>query len=122
VRADLRFEPPGEPTITTNGRTVPCRVLFAGKRKLLQVEPDAKYPQMWGIRLPDGSLSDMVNLARAKDAALSVAMREYSIHDQHLLVWKHGDSPRTAPPIAPTAATLPEAPPAAIHAATRFEP
>jgi hypothetical protein len=29
---------------------------------------DAKYPNMYRLRLPDGSLSDMVNLTRAKDA------------------------------------------------------
>jgi hypothetical protein len=47
--------------------------LFVGKRKLLQIERDAAYPQMWRVRLPDGSLSDMVNLARAKEAALDIA-------------------------------------------------
>jgi hypothetical protein len=30
---------------------------------------------MWRIRHPDGQLSDMANLIRAKDAATSVAMR-----------------------------------------------
>jgi hypothetical protein len=35
------------------------------------VEPDEKYPTiMWRIRSSDGSLSEMANLARAKDAAL----------------------------------------------------
>ena len=29
---------------------------------------DAKYPNMYRLKLPDGSLSDMVNLTRAKDA------------------------------------------------------
>jgi hypothetical protein len=29
---------------------------------------DAKYPNMYRLRLPDGTLSDMVNLRRAKDA------------------------------------------------------
>src|SRR5215813_12491338 len=29
---------------------------------------DAKWPSMYRIRLPDGSLSDMLNLTRAKDA------------------------------------------------------
>jgi hypothetical protein len=33
------------------------------------VVPDERYPGMYRVRLPDGSLSDMVNLARAKDAA-----------------------------------------------------
>jgi len=29
---------------------------------------DGRYPDMYRLRLPDGSLSDMVNLTRAKDA------------------------------------------------------
>jgi hypothetical protein len=33
-----------------------------------KVVPDAAYPSMWQVRWPDGSLSDMVNLTRAKDA------------------------------------------------------
>jgi hypothetical protein len=33
-----------------------------------RIVPDAKYPGMYRIRRPDGSLSDMVNLARARDA------------------------------------------------------
>ena len=35
------------------------------------IVPDAKWPGMYRIRRPDGSLSDMVNLTRAKDALLS---------------------------------------------------
>jgi hypothetical protein len=31
--------------------------------------PDSKFPAlMWRVRWPDGELSDMVNLSRAKDA------------------------------------------------------
>jgi hypothetical protein len=33
------------------------------------VVPDSKWPNMYRVRSPDGTLSDMVNLARAKDAA-----------------------------------------------------
>jgi hypothetical protein len=36
--------------------------------------PDATYPGMWLIRHPDGRLSEMVNLSRAKDAATSLAV------------------------------------------------
>jgi hypothetical protein len=32
---------------------------------------DARYPGMYRLRLPDGRLSDMVNLTRAKDALRS---------------------------------------------------
>jgi hypothetical protein len=30
--------------------------------------PDAAHPGMWRVRWPNGCLSDMTNLARAKDA------------------------------------------------------
>jgi len=33
-----------------------------------RIAPDAKWPAMFRLRLPDGSISDMVNLPRAKDA------------------------------------------------------
>jgi hypothetical protein len=33
-----------------------------------RVAPDSKYPAMWRVRWPDGQLSDMANLTRAKDA------------------------------------------------------
>src|SRR6516225_5796270 len=42
---------------------------------LVTVEPDSKYPGMCRIRFPDGGLSDMVNLTRAKDAASAFALR-----------------------------------------------
>jgi hypothetical protein len=48
-------------------------ILFVNKRRVLQIERDAEYPQMWRVRWPDGSLGDMVNLARAKDAAQDIA-------------------------------------------------
>jgi hypothetical protein len=38
---------------------------------IVTVVPDATYPQMWRIRYSDGRLSDMVNLSRAKDAAVA---------------------------------------------------
>ena len=33
-----------------------------------RVVPDANWRGMWRVRWPDGSLSDMVNLTRARDA------------------------------------------------------
>jgi hypothetical protein len=35
-----------------------------------RIVPDPKWPGMYRVRRPDGSLSDMVNLTRAKDALL----------------------------------------------------
>jgi len=36
---------------------------------VLTIEQDAGYPTMWRVRLADGSLTDMVNRTRARDAA-----------------------------------------------------
>jgi len=48
--------------------------LYCNRRQTqVAVVRDAKYPQMWGVRWPDGTLSDMVNVARAKDAAFDYA-------------------------------------------------
>ena len=44
-------------------------VLQLGQRKLAQIEPDAVWPSMWRVRTPDGRLSEMVNISRARDAA-----------------------------------------------------
>jgi hypothetical protein len=52
--------------------------LFYGNNdhQLAIVEPDSKYPGvMWRVRFPDGRLSDMANLTRAKDAAVTCALR-----------------------------------------------
>lgn len=43
-------------------------------RLLATVEPDSKWPEMYRVRLPDGHLTDMVNLSRAKDAAACLAL------------------------------------------------
>ena len=65
--------------------------LVYGKRTLLRIERDGVYLEMWRVRLPDGSLTDMVNRTRAKDAALSIA---------HLLL-NMSESLSEAPPTAP---------------------
>jgi hypothetical protein len=36
--------------------------------------PDSTWPGMWRVRMPDGRLTDMVNLTRAKDAAHALAL------------------------------------------------
>ncbi len=49
---------------------------------LASVEPDAKYPFLFRVRYPDGHLSDVVNLTRAKDAACWVALRSLNSRPQ----------------------------------------
>jgi hypothetical protein len=59
-------------------------LLFHGsdQNPLAIVEPDAKYPFLYRIRYPDGHLSDMVNLTRAKDAACWFALRSLNSSPQ----------------------------------------
>ena len=35
---------------------------------------DSAWPGLWRVHLSDGSVTDMVNLTRAKDAAVSLAL------------------------------------------------
>jgi hypothetical protein len=52
------------------------RLRLKSGRLLAAVEPDAKWPAMYRARLPNGHLTDMVNLTRAKDAAIALACTE----------------------------------------------
>src|SRR5262249_16985342 len=50
-------------------------VLFSGRRRFGRVVPDSKYAGMWRSTLSGGRLSDMANLAWAKNAGLIAAQR-----------------------------------------------
>jgi hypothetical protein len=52
------------------------RLYVDGRLSGYSIEPDAKYSAMWRIKTPSGELSDMVNRARAKDAALAYLDRD----------------------------------------------
>lgn len=54
------------------------------------VVQDPTYPVMWRVKRPDGKLSDMVNLTRAKDAAMVMLDRDLRL----------AESPTKAPPAA----------------------
>jgi hypothetical protein len=73
------------PTNTTAGFA-----LHYGRARtpLAQVVPDTDWPGMWRIILLDGRLSDLVNLARAKDAAAAIVERGPPARDRLLLHWK----------------------------------
>jgi hypothetical protein len=45
----------------------------APQRAEVTIVRDSKWPNMWRVRLPNGQLTDMLNLTRAKDAARSLA-------------------------------------------------
>jgi hypothetical protein len=41
---------------------------------IVTVEPDRTYPGLFRVRLPDGDLSEILNLSRAKDAAIAAVL------------------------------------------------
>ena len=47
---------------------------------LASIELDQIRPGKWRVRLPDGHLTDMVNLSRAQDAAASLALSVLNRH------------------------------------------
>jgi len=56
------------PAALTDLNALPSAAEGLWASPLATVEPDADWERMWRVRLPDGSLTDLVNLTRAKDA------------------------------------------------------
>jgi hypothetical protein len=48
---------------------------LGSKQVLLSIVPDDKYPNMYRVVRPDGSLSSMANRTRAKDAGMAMALQ-----------------------------------------------
>jgi hypothetical protein len=77
-----------------------CLALHYGKsnKPIAFIVPDDKHANMWRILSTDRTLSDMVNLARAKDAAKMIAARNLStattVVSASRLHWKQTDDPR----------------------------
>ena len=76
-----------------DGTLVLCRT---GSRSILaQIVVDRVYPSMWRVKMLSGKLSDMTNLTRAKDAAMSMALailnREQKVQETA------SEAPPTAP-------------------------
>jgi hypothetical protein len=86
-------------------------ILLSGRRRFGRVVPDSKYPGMWRSTLSGGRLSDMANLAWAKNAVLVAAERE--------LEWEARPRPAIAPQKSPEKRAVFEgaAPPVAQTAA-----
>ena len=83
-------------------------VLFAGRRRFGRVVADSKYPEMWRSTLSGGRLSDMANLAWAKNAVLAAAERELEWEARQRAAIAASKCPEkrnvfegSAPPIAP---------------------
>src|SRR5262245_60466471 len=76
-----------------DGTLVLCRT--GSKTILVRIVTDRVYPSMWRVKMLSGKLSDMTNLTRAKDAAMSIAL---SILNREQ---KAQETASEAPPTAP---------------------
>src|SRR5215813_1773680 len=95
-------------TSTTPVRTGAAFALRYGHTHtpLALVVPDADWPGMWRIAWPDGRLSDLVNLPRAKDAAEAISERGPPARNRRLFHWEASNSPRGAVPARQTGTAL----------------
>ena len=68
---------------------------------LVQVVPDSLWPGMFRMVWPDGQISDMANLSRARDAAAAICERGPPRRDPRRFHWKldRCKTPAKAPPI-----------------------
>jgi hypothetical protein len=74
---------------------------IGGRFTGIAVVPDGKWPTMWRVRMRDGCLTDMVNLTRAKDAAIAYA-RPRGLGSSEIVRWDHRETPSEAPPMRET--------------------
>jgi len=72
------------------------RLYLGTKSTGITVRQDEKYPNMFRIHAPDRPPSDMVNLARAKDAALAWGCKATGRPSEELQ-WKIGLAARERP-------------------------
>jgi hypothetical protein len=83
-------------------------------RPLAHVVPDHVWPGMYRVRWADGTLSDMVNLARAKDAAEAVTAAKFTHGNRRLLTWRERTKvtgqPQPSPPVALNPSPLVQSP------------
>jgi hypothetical protein len=56
---------------------------------MVTVVPDINWPGMYRLAWPDGRLSDMANLSRAKDAAVAICERASPGKDRSRFHWKN---------------------------------
>jgi hypothetical protein len=94
-----------------SNRQLQHRLHYASaKQPLAEVVPDANWSSMWRVRWPDGGLSDMVNLTRAKDAAFVIAQNGSSARDGKLLHWQTAPlgEARRSPVVRPNEQTDPQ--------------
>jgi hypothetical protein len=60
----------------------------SSKNPVAEIVPDSHWSGMWRIAWPDGRVSDMVNLSRARDAAQAIVERGPPAKDRRLFRWQ----------------------------------
>jgi hypothetical protein len=83
-------------------RAAPVRLCIGGKFAGVAVEPDAAWPNMWRVRIGKRR-SDMVNLTRARDAAV-VWARSRGLGGREVATWHRRE---TAPEGSPVRVVVP---------------
>jgi hypothetical protein len=77
--------------------------LYYGRAQspLVRVVPDSRQPNMWRVSWPDGALSDMVNLSRAKDACVVLCERGPPARNRRRFRWEleRSKTAAAAPPM-----------------------
>jgi hypothetical protein len=70
---------------------------------LVRILPDEQWAGMFRMHWPDGSISDMANLTRARDAAAAICERGPPVRNSRRFHWKieRSKTALEAPPIAP---------------------
>jgi hypothetical protein len=86
--------------------TIEWRLYLGGKSTGIVVRPDEKYPSLFRVHWPDRPPSDMVNLTRAKDAAMRWAGRGGG-GDAKRLHWKAPKQAWEAAPVRLNGAPCP---------------
>jgi hypothetical protein len=97
-----------------SNRQLQHRLHYASaKHPLAEVVPDANWSGMWRVRWPDGQLSDMANLTRAKDAAFVIAQKGSPARDGSRLYWQNAPigEARGRPVVRPNKQTDPQGTP-----------
>jgi hypothetical protein len=55
------------------------KVFFLSGKSVAEIVLDEEWPNMWRVKIPGRPLSDMVNLTRAKDAAVRLVQADLRI-------------------------------------------
>jgi hypothetical protein len=73
ARRDLRWRDDGDGL-----------ALYHGKQIMAQIVPADRCPGLWRIRFDDGRLSDLANITRIKDAAVSSVLADLRMQETAL--------------------------------------